>query len=232
MSKAIWGGVLTGLGQGMVSQAEQMRKDALERAKMLQRTQERKEDRAAAKEDMKATQEFQLSRDETRRKYEQEEARKRRGHEANLAEIAEMDKQAAEERKRKSFSPVTVQTEDGKTVQYNEYGESRTLEGTTKPNRAPKEGFTADEMRAITLIGGDFVQEDNFGGMKITDHAGLANALRQRGQARLADKIDPQQSQPGKRYATPEAVKAALKAGEISSREEAAQILKSDFGFM
>ena len=45
MSKAMWGGLLSGLGQGIVTQGEQMRLDALERAKMLQRTTERAEDR-------------------------------------------------------------------------------------------------------------------------------------------------------------------------------------------
>jgi hypothetical protein len=245
MGKAIWGGLLTGLGSGIVTQAEQMRKEALERAKMLQRTEERKEERNWRKEDMKATQDFQreiqgenrgfqIQRDKERAAREAEEARRRRGHEANLAEIDAMDAEDERRRQRGLFPSATVQTDDGKTIQYNEYGEKRELDGSTK---GKSNGISDGEMEAISLFGGDFVERDRVSG-KVTgikDYQGLADRLRRQGQAALADKIAPTSTSIGtavKRYATPEEVKAALKAGEISSREEAAQILKSDFGFM
>lgn len=61
MSKAIFGGLLHGVGQGMVSQAEQRRQEGLERARELRRQSERQEDR-----------DFQLERDETQRSFQRE----------------------------------------------------------------------------------------------------------------------------------------------------------------
>lgn len=71
MSKALFGGLLSGLGTGIVSQGERMRQEALERAKLLQRTQERAEDRQWRQEDLATTQGFQAKQAEEQRAWQE-----------------------------------------------------------------------------------------------------------------------------------------------------------------
>lgn len=71
-TKAIVGGLLSGLGEGMVAQAEQRRQSALERAKEMRRQLERQEDRQFTLSRDEASRETQLERDEAQRSFQLE----------------------------------------------------------------------------------------------------------------------------------------------------------------
>lgn len=99
-ASALSGGLLSGLGQGMVSQAEQRRQAGLERARELRRQMERKEDRDFQVDRDKAQQSFQTERDLANNKQRLSELEAQ--HKNRLAEIEATGK---ETRKTSSIRP-------------------------------------------------------------------------------------------------------------------------------
>lgn len=117
MAKAILGGLLSGLGSGMVSQAEQRRQDALERARQMRDDRIRQEDR-----------EFQTQRDDT--------AYQRQSERDKLQHGRTVEREEASDRRGRGLLSTTVTGEDG-----NLYGITRSGEAiNTGVRPAPSAG--------------------------------------------------------------------------------------------
>lgn len=119
-AKAMLGGLLSGVGQGMVDQAEIRRQEALERAREMRRQIEREEDRNWQKQRDESEREFHLGRDEANRKFqlEREEAAARRQVERDEAEYR---------RRRGLLDRVDVDAETGEAIGITPSGEIKRL---------------------------------------------------------------------------------------------------------
>lgn len=212
MSKAIWGGVLTGLGQGMVSQAEQMRKDALERAKMLQRTEERAEDRKWRQEDMATQFANQQTIADKQHTQAQERDNKR----------WERDQQLAQEKSGQFGAPVGVD-DDGNLTSMAPDGSTLVLEGikpkpSSKGGSADNSGLSAGDARLIRALEDKHFDDVN----RTTDYQAVAQDLIKSGRADLAKSLGFSPGQTGQQRGlfNPEIWSEARKMAESSAEEK------------
>jgi hypothetical protein len=157
-ARAAFGGLLTGLGAGMVSQAEQRRQDALEKARELTRTRERQEDRDFT------TQQNQLTRDQNDRQNAQQVALQAGNQAIAQAQLKlQQDQAALSSRQIESALNAADQAAKVTTFEVDRLQELKELRAAALAAKTPAEQESALRSYQIALTGKPEQESYTFG---------------------------------------------------------------------
>lgn len=168
LTKAIAGGLLSGVGGGMIAQAEDRRQEALERARELRRSMEREDDRN-----------FTRMRDFEQREQQLTDRADERNYQGGLIRSTDVDA-------------------DGNVIGITGSGETKPLDYKRNPglitrrggSAADAGGLSAGDKRIIEAAAKPLTNKDMDGNER-TDWTAVADKLRQQGRADLAQLVAP-----------------------------------------
>lgn len=196
MSKALLGGLLSGLGKGMAEDYEQMRKEALERARMTREDARWKQEQLiraneAEIRDMDREEDRKDQKDREQRQEGAADRRQRDGFahaermekERAKREKAERDARATEDRTKQAATKYT--NAKGQTVLRNEYGNEVVLDGSEKG----KSGLSTEDNNLLKRLENIHGTRDEYDPTKIVsiDRNAIAESLRKLKRPDLAE---------------------------------------------